>query len=168
MPHAAAAAEPQVRHLDIGSPEFKRDAFATYRELNAECPAHRVVAFNSDETGDQQAFFNRPVALVTGYDAATSAMLDPRLTVNVQSVMTDEQLAHIPKSAEEFRPLLRSMLNLDPPDHTRLRKLVQKPFTAGQIENLARASARTPTACTTRRSPPPRSAANPRRAAGWT
>lgn len=94
MSKVDATTEATVLTLDIGSPEFRRDAFATYRDLNAECPVHRVVAFNSDESGEQHMFFDRPVVMVTGYDAASGAMLDPRLTVDA--------------------------LN-DPPDHTRPR-----------------------------------------------
>lgn len=123
-----------MRTLNIGSPEFRRDAFETYRDLNAECPVHRVVAFNSDESGEQHVFFDRPVVMVTGQDAGSGAMLDPRLTVDALKVMTEEQIAQIPETQEECRPLSRSVLNLDSPDHTRLRKLVQKPFTTGEIE----------------------------------
>jgi cytochrome P450 len=126
----------ELKRLDIGSAEFRRDAFETYRELNAECPVHRVVITNGDQEGEQQGFFNRPILFVTGYDEASAALLDPRFTVDAISMMTDEQRAQMPETAEEFRPLRRSMLAVDPPDHTRLRKLVQKSFTAGEIEKL--------------------------------
>ena len=125
-----------LKRLDIGSAEFRRDAFETYRELNAECPVHRVVITNGDQGGEQQGFFNRPIIFVTGYDEASAALLDPRFSVDAFSMMTEEQLAQMPETAEEFRPLRRSVLSVDPPDHTRLRKLVQKNFTAGEIEKL--------------------------------
>jgi cytochrome P450 len=131
-----AGATETMRRIDIGSPEFRKDAFDTYREMNAACPVHRVMITNGEQSGEQQAFFNRPLVFVTGYDAASGAMLDPRLTVDIGKVLTEDQLAQIPEAAEEFKPLRRSVLSLDPPDHTRLRKLVQKPFTAGEIEKL--------------------------------
>ncbi|MBA3415399.1 MAG: cytochrome P450 [Chloroflexia bacterium] len=134
QPETPVAADP--KRLDIGSAEFRRDAFETYRELNAECPVHRVVVTNADREGEQQGFFNRPLVFVTGYDEASAALLDPRFTVDAFSIMTEEQLAQMPELAEEFRPLSRSVLTVDPPDHTRLRKLVQKHFTAGEIEKL--------------------------------
>jgi cytochrome P450 len=134
--HSDGAATETMRRLDISSSTFRKDAFETYREMNAECPVHRVVVTNGDESGEQQAFFNRPLVFVTGYDAATAAMLDPRLTVDLRKVLSAEQLAQIPEAGEEFRPLQRSVLSLDPPDHTRLRKLVQKSFTAGEIEKM--------------------------------
>ena len=37
---------------------------------------------------------------------------------------------------EEFKALQRNILTLDPPEHTRLRKLVQPSFTAGAIDKL--------------------------------
>ena len=35
-----------------------------------------------------------------------------------------------------FRPLERNMLDLDPPDHTRLRSLVHKAFTPYLVEKM--------------------------------
>ncbi len=122
--------------LDIGSTEFRKDAFERYKELNAKCPAHRAVITNGSGEGEQQGFFNRPVVLVTGYDAVNTALLDPTVSVDFTKVMPPEMLEQMPPTAEEFRPLSRSVLTLDPPDHTRLRKLVQKSFTAGEIEKL--------------------------------
>ena len=126
----------ELKRLDIGSSEFRRDAFQTYREMNAECPVHRVVITNGADGGEQQGFFNRPLVFVTGYDEASAALLDPRFSVEAFKMMTEEQLAQLPETAEEFRPLRRSVLSVDPPDHSRLRKLVQKNFTAGEIEKL--------------------------------
>ena len=52
------------------------------------------------------------------------------------SVLTPEQLAQMPETPEEFQPLRRNILTVDPPEHTRLRKLVQPSFTASAIEKL--------------------------------
>ena len=49
-----------------------------------------------------------------------------------------------------FRPLERNMLDLDPPDHTRLRALVQKAFTPRLVERMRGGSRRWPTSCSTR------------------
>ena len=37
---------------------------------------------------------------------------------------------------EEFRPIARSIISLDPPDHTRIRKLVQPSFTGRTMEAM--------------------------------
>jgi cytochrome P450 len=40
------------------------------------------------------------------------------------------------QTPEEFRVLSRSIISLDPPDHTRLRKLVPPSFTGRGIQAL--------------------------------
>ena len=50
--------------------------------------------------------------------------------------MSPEELEQQPEMPEEFRLFSRSILALDPPDHTRLRKLVQPSFTGRGMEAL--------------------------------
>src|SRR5262249_53952567 len=50
--------------------------------------------------------------------------------------LTPDQAARQPWIPKSIRPLERIMLDVDPPDHTRLRALVQKAFTPRLIENL--------------------------------
>src|SRR3712207_468913 len=64
------------------------------------------------------------------------ALLDRAITVEMTSVLTPEQLAQMPETPPEFQPLMRNILTVDPPEHTRLRKLVQPSFTASAIEKL--------------------------------
>jgi len=65
-----------------------------------------------------------------------STLLDDRFSVDPRSAMSPEQLEQQPAMPEEFRPLSRSILLLDPPDHTRLRKLVQPSFTGRAMQAL--------------------------------
>lgn len=76
------------------------------------------------------------VWLVTRYDEAKVALTDPRVSKNI---LEGGHLmeAHATQAAErrEIEPTLAvHMLNMDPPHHTRLRKLVTKAFTARRIE----------------------------------
>src|SRR3712207_7522081 len=64
------------------------------------------------------------------------ALLDRAITVEMTSVLSAEQLAQMPETPAEFQPLMRNILTVDPPEHTRLRKLVQPSFTASAIEKL--------------------------------
>ena len=74
--------------------------------------------------------------LVTRYDEAKIALTDPRVSKNVQAgghlMAKHATQTHVRR---EIEPTLSvHMLNMDPPGHTRLRKLVTKAFTARRIE----------------------------------
>jgi cytochrome P450 len=151
--------------LNMADPHFMANAYATYADLRARGRVVRVSfpqpgqaeSTNGDETGaaqshetgeatagqaadepkrPQQGFFGREAYFVTGYDDAVNALLDARLASDPRTAMTEEQLEQMEPTPEEFRPLSRSILTVDPPDHTRLRKLVQPGFTARPMEAL--------------------------------
>jgi len=69
-----------------------------------------------------------PAWLVTGYAEARAALADPRLRKNMPGW-------HPPPDSI-FAALDLHMLNSDPPDHERLRRLVNKAFTARRVERL--------------------------------
>jgi cytochrome P450 PksS len=61
---------------------------------------------------------------------------DDRFVKDKRKAMTPEQLRRLPWVPPMFRPLERNMLDLDPPDHTRLRTLVHKAFTPALIARM--------------------------------
>lgn len=72
--------------------------------------------------------------LIVGFDEARAALSDPRLSKDMQAAMArhDETVAPgLP--GPDFA---RHMLAVDPPDHTRLRKLVSGAFTPRRVEQL--------------------------------
>ena len=69
-----------------------------------------------------------PAWLVTGYAEARAALADPRLRKSVPGWHPD------PGSI--YAALDGHMLNSDPPDHERLRRLVNKAFTTRRVERL--------------------------------
>jgi len=81
-------------------------------------------------------FLGRDTFFVTHYDEVVATLLDDRFSVDPRSMMSQEQLEKQPPIPEEFRPLSRSIISLDPPDHTRLRKLVQPSFTGRAMQAL--------------------------------
>jgi cytochrome P450 PksS len=111
--------------LKIGTAEFKADPFSYYRRLRDESPVHRVTL------PDGQSAW-----LVTRYDDVVAALKDERLAKNHFRVLTPEQHARRPWIPASFRPLGRNMLNVDPPDHTRLRALVQQAFSPRLVEGM--------------------------------
>ncbi|MGP3918453.1 cytochrome P450 family protein [Nonomuraea sp. 10N515B] len=77
-----------------------------------------------------------PIWLVTGYDESLAVLTDPRLSSDMarQTKLNVAAVAGIP---EDVRPYLtRTMGAYDPPDHTRLRRLVSREFTARRVERL--------------------------------
>lgn len=71
--------------------------------------------------------------LITGYEDVRGALADPRLVKDWARKMAPEE-GWDPDPAFEF--LNVHLLNMDPPDHTRLRKLVTKAFTARRVAGL--------------------------------
>lgn len=124
---------------------FFTSAHDDYATLRATCPvAHaRFEQFQrpEPESGSERrrsahSSFVPDIWLITRYDDAVAMLLDDEaFSVNPLSALTPEQRAAIPPS-QEFLPLSRSLLTLDPPDHTRLRRLVQPWFSGHAIEAL--------------------------------
>jgi cytochrome P450 len=130
--------------LDIGDPDFMADAYDTYADLRAKGPVSRV-RFRSgaeeasgDDREEQRGFFGgQETFFVTHYDEVVATLLDRRFSVDPRSGMSPEQVEQEEaQTPEEFRLLSRSIISRDPPDHIRLRKLVQPSFTGRGIQAL--------------------------------
>ncbi|MET0405815.1 MAG: cytochrome P450 [Cystobacter sp.] len=128
--------------LDKERLEFMTQAHAVYAGLRDQAPVVRVPSGRGivDRAQADQA---TPEALagqqyfVTRYDEAVAILMDDHLSSDVLKAMPPEQRARMESALpEELRPIVRSILVLDPPDHTRLRKLVQPNFTARAMETL--------------------------------
>jgi cytochrome P450 len=110
---------------DIASPGFKADPYPFYARLRAESPVFRV------ELPTKQ-----PAWLVTRYDDVAALLKDDRFAKDKGNVLSPEQAGKQPWVPDLFKPLARNMLDVDPPDHTRLRQLVHKAFTPRLVERL--------------------------------
>ena len=118
---------------NIVSREFKANPFPFFASLRTSQPVYRTTL--PDKT---------PVWLISRYEDVVGLLKDERFVKNKRTAMTAEQLRKMPWVPPAFRPLERNMLDLDPPDHTRLRALVHKAFTPSlvgrmrnRIENLS-------------------------------
>jgi cytochrome P450 PksS len=111
--------------LNIVSADFKVNPFPLLARLRASEPVYRTTL--PDKT---------VVWLLTRYDDVAALLRDERFTKHRRSALTDEQLRKLPWTPPMFRPLEQNMLDLDPPDHTRLRSLVHKAFTPGLVEQM--------------------------------
>lgn len=106
------------------STEYAQDPQATHRKLRAEGAVHRVRM-----PSGMHAW------MITDYELARKALADPVLCKNTAGVR--ETLQKFPNvRAAVSSELTEHMLNSDPPDHTRLRKLVNRAFTMRAVQRL--------------------------------
>ncbi|MEU9358469.1 cytochrome P450 [Streptomyces sp. NPDC048301] len=107
--------------------EFATDPYPAYAWLREHSPVHRTVLPSGVEAW-----------LVTRYADARQALADSRLSKNPAHHAAGAQgksRTGIP--GERSANLMTHLLNIDPPDHTRLRRLVSKAFTPRRIAEFA-------------------------------
>ena len=114
-----------IEPVDVTSASFKANPFPFYAQLRAEAPVFPVKLPTK-----QRAW------LITRYDDVLNTLKDERFAKDRHNAMTPEQLKKFPWVPPMFKPLERNMLDLDSPDHTRLRALVHKAFTPRLIEQM--------------------------------
>ncbi|MFE5864316.1 cytochrome P450 [Streptomyces virginiae] len=106
--------------MDIFNDELFADPHGRYSQLRAAGPVHQTT------TPDRE-----PVWVVTRYGDVREALADPRLSLNKANARTSgEYTSSMPPELDAH------LLNMDAPDHTRLRRLVSKAFTPRHLESL--------------------------------
>jgi cytochrome P450 PksS len=109
--------------INIAGPTQKANPFPFYARLRAEQPVFAV------RLPDKQTAF-----LVARYDDVVGVLKDERLAKDKLNALTPAQLKKLPWLPPMFKPLASNMLDQDPPNHTRLRALVQHAFTPRRVE----------------------------------
>ncbi|KQV20888.1 MULTISPECIES: cytochrome P450 [unclassified Kitasatospora] len=102
-------------------PAFYADRYPTYAALRKRSPVLQVPM-------DGGAL---PAAVVTGFDQARAALADPALSKDTAAFFAGR-----PSGRSLHPALATTMLNSDPPDHTRLRRLVTRAFTPATVDAL--------------------------------
>jgi cytochrome P450 len=95
------------------------DPFPFYERLRRGDGVHRAVKPNGDRAW-----------LVTHHDDVRALSADPRLSLSKASSTDGYESLGLPPALDE------NLLNLDPPDHTRLRRLVTAAFTVRRVDAL--------------------------------
>lgn len=119
----------QEKRLEFNpfSPEFQADPYPIYQMLRTADPVHQVKGFKFD-----QWFLSR-------YKDVYAVLNDARFKVDDLPERLADKALHL-KQAGDFEPLIQTVSNwlffLEPPDHTRLRSLVQKAFSGMKVEPL--------------------------------
>ena len=96
------------------------DPYAACAALREAGPVHRITGADG-----------HPAWLVTRYDDVRRALADPRLSLDKKHAAPGGYRGFALPPA-----LDANLLNMDPPDHTRIRRLVVKAFTPGRVEAL--------------------------------
>src|SRR5262245_35970660 len=104
-----------INKFKIWSPPARHRPHLAYAAMRAEEPVYRAV---HPETGI-------PFWFITRYDDCNAVLRDPRIGRDYRN-LTPEAVARYDANTASLEPITRYMLNLDPPDHTRLRGLVSK------------------------------------------
>ncbi len=115
----------KILGLDLASPRFKADPHPFYACLREEAPVWRTTLPD-----------RRTAWLITRYDGVAGVLKDDRFARDPQNAQDHAQRAESPWVPGFLKPLERNMLDLDDPDHRRLRTLVSKAFTPRLIERL--------------------------------
>lgn len=112
--------------IDLFGQEFKANPYPTYAAMRQADPFYRRDAVNG-----------KSIWFVTGYQEVVAILRDPtRFVKEVQNTMTPEERAALPPTPPLIDLLSNHMLNLDMPDHTRLRTLVSKAFTSSVVNRM--------------------------------
>jgi len=104
-------------------PEYRSNPYAVYRRLRDQDPVYWDAQWGA--------------WVVTGHSEVMTALRDHRFSAEREIMSVDwapvEQQAMVEPI---LRAILRQMLFLDPPDHTRLRTLASKAFTPRVVEGM--------------------------------
>ncbi|MFE2844517.1 cytochrome P450 [Streptomyces scopuliridis] len=106
-----------LTELTSAAPDFFADPYPAYQALRAEGPVRRI-----------RMPAGEAVWLVLGYEAVRAALGDARLRNDIRHSSEFD--------SDGGYAIGRNMLQVDPPDHTRLRALVSRQFTARRIAEL--------------------------------
>lgn len=112
--------------VDLWTESFRTDPYPAYARLSRDAPVYRAVGPRGVETW-----------LISGYEPARAALTDPRLSKRTRHAPPwMRELGLVTGDGDREGPVGVNMLNSDPPDHTRLRKLVTAAFTRRRIDGL--------------------------------
>ena len=122
QPAPAARDEPPAVGFNPFEPGFFDDPYRQYRMLRDHDPVHESAL---------------GVWILFGYEDCLRLLRDQRLSVDLANARPTARTMLLDELMEQrLERENRSILNIDPPDHTRLRRLVQKAFTPRVLERM--------------------------------
>ncbi|WP_437781640.1 cytochrome P450 [Sorangium sp. So ce1097] len=122
-PAATPAADADLDPFRLQSPETLANPYPVYARLRQEAPVYFSAGYNG--------------WLVTRYDHVAAGFRDPRLSAKRSSAFVTKLPDEVRQRLEPLRRNLASWaLLLDPPEHTRIRSLINKAFVPRLVEGL--------------------------------
>jgi len=128
----ATPATPSAAELDLFLPlrstGSRENPYPIYQLLRSVRPVLRVPLEGWEGPG---------VWLLTRYADVHAVLRDPRMSADrMRSPLVRQNIDRLPAFIRQSATGLRSMLTMDPPDHTRVRKLANKAFTPRRVTRL--------------------------------
>ncbi|MFD7314787.1 cytochrome P450 [Streptomyces sp. NPDC059883] len=109
-----------ARSLYDPTSELLADPYEVYARLRETAPVRRIVGPDG-----------RPAWIVTRYEDVRTSLADPRLSLDKSRALPGGYRGFgLPPALDA------NLLNMDPPDHTRIRRFVARAFTTRRIEEL--------------------------------
>jgi cytochrome P450 len=116
-----------IEPFDPFHPAFRQDPYPFYHRYRAVSPVHRVVG----PSGRSSWYLFR-------YEDVGTALREPSFIREARRIFPPGSFAPIPECQSAFWRMTDSwLLFRDPPDHTRLRSLLNRAFTAPIVERTA-------------------------------
>ncbi|WP_066947946.1 cytochrome P450 family protein [Streptomyces lushanensis] len=106
-----------VADLTGSDPSYTADPYPLFAELRERGPVHRARVLDG-----------RDCWLITDYEAARAAFADPRLSNDIRYLKAWENLGR--------NVVGKTLMQVDPPDHTRLRKFIAREFTLRRVQSM--------------------------------
>lgn len=107
--------------FDPLNPAFRANPYPFYDDLRTHDPVH-VTPFG--------------MVVLTRYEDVATTLKSADFSRDIEKYSTQASSPARQRRRDQQRQRTKSILNLDPPDHTRLRRLVAKSFTPSAIERL--------------------------------
>ena len=120
----------QIEVFPVWEHSTRANPQVLYEQMRSEDPVYRSV----------QPWSNNPAWFLTRYEDCMNMLKDSRFGKQVRQHLPEdialERFGPPPSGDEIWMAINRHMLNVDPPDHTRLRTLVHKAFTPRMVNNM--------------------------------
>lgn len=115
---------PAIGRYNPFHPDFRKDPYRVYRRLQDRAPVYYSRALRG--------------FILSRHADVTRVLADPRMICDRRQAKVAQDFAIFDSMRPDFaQAVVRSLLMLDAPDHTRVRRLVSRAFTPRVVERLS-------------------------------